>query len=108
VLPPVSLHDRLDVGGGVQHQSQPPPLHQDTGESPRHGGGVALAAPNGCRRRRREPGVVGRRRRKSAATGAAGIGTSVSDPDPDPDWIRILSGQWNRIRIRNLDPGGQK
>ncbi len=30
--------------------------------------------------------------------------------DPDPDWIRIQSGQWIRIRIRNPDPdpGGQK
>jgi hypothetical protein len=30
--------------------------------------------------------------------------------DPDPYWIRIQSGQWIRIRIRNpdLDPGGQK
>jgi hypothetical protein len=29
---------------------------------------------------------------------------------PDPDWIRIQSGQWMRIRIRNPDPdpGGQK
>jgi len=26
----------------------------------------------------------------------------------DPDWIRIQSGQWIRIRIRNPDPGGQK
>jgi hypothetical protein len=85
VLPPVSLHDRLDVGGGVEHQPQPPSLHQDTRESPRHGRGVALAAPNGGQRCR-ESGV-GRRRRKSAATGAAGIATSVSDPDPD--WIRI-------------------
>ncbi len=27
--------------------------------------------------------------------------------DPDPDWIRIQSGQWIRIRIRNPvpDPG---
>jgi len=24
--------------------------------------------------------------------------------DPDPYWIRIQSGQWIRIRIRNLDP----
>ncbi len=72
MLPPVTLDDRLDVGGGVEHQPQPPPLHQDTRESPRHGGGVALAASNGGRRRRRESGV-GRRRRKSAATGAAGI-----------------------------------
>ncbi len=79
MLPPVSLHDRLDVGGGVEHQSEPPTLHQNTGESPRHGRGVALAAPNGgqrCResvgRRRRESGV-GRRRPKSAAAGAAGI-----------------------------------
>jgi hypothetical protein len=34
--------------------------------------------------------------------------TRVSDPDPD--WIRIQSGQWIRIRIRNpdSDPGGQK
>ncbi len=28
--------------------------------------------------------------------------------DPDTDWIRIQSGQWIRIRIRNPDPGGQK
>jgi hypothetical protein len=30
--------------------------------------------------------------------------------DPDPDWIRIQSGQWIRILIRNPDPdpGGQK
>jgi hypothetical protein len=30
--------------------------------------------------------------------------------DPDPNWIRIQSGQWIRIRIRNPDPGpgGQK
>jgi hypothetical protein len=30
--------------------------------------------------------------------------------DPDPYWIRIQSGQWIRIRIRNPDPdpGGQK
>ncbi len=30
--------------------------------------------------------------------------------DPDADWIRIQSGQWIRIRIRNPDPdpGGQK
>jgi hypothetical protein len=30
--------------------------------------------------------------------------------DPDPDWIRIQSGQWIRIQIRNpdKDPGGQK
>jgi hypothetical protein len=28
--------------------------------------------------------------------------------DPDPDWIRIQSGQWIRIRIRNPDLGGQK
>ncbi len=28
--------------------------------------------------------------------------------DPDPDWIRIQSGQWIRIRIRNPYPGGQK
>jgi hypothetical protein len=30
--------------------------------------------------------------------------------DPDPDSIRIQSGQWIRIWIRNLDPdpGGQK
>ncbi len=30
--------------------------------------------------------------------------------DPDPDWIRIQSGQWIRIGIRNPDPdpGGQK
>jgi hypothetical protein len=29
---------------------------------------------------------------------------------PDPDWIRIQSGQWILIRIRNSDPdpGGQK
>jgi hypothetical protein len=29
--------------------------------------------------------------------------------DPDTDWIRIQSGQWIRIRIRNPDPdpGGQ-
>ncbi len=26
----------------------------------------------------------------------------------DPDWIRIQSGQWIRIRIRNPDPGGKK
>ncbi len=34
--------------------------------------------------------------------------TRVSDPDPD--WIRIQSGHWIRIRIRNPDPalGGQK
>jgi hypothetical protein len=25
-----------------------------------------------------------------------------------PDWIRIQSGQWIRIRIRNPDPGGKK
>jgi hypothetical protein len=24
--------------------------------------------------------------------------------DPDPSWIRIQSGQWIRIRIRNPDP----
>ncbi len=30
--------------------------------------------------------------------------------DPDPNWIRIQSGQWIRISIRNPDPdlGGQK
>jgi hypothetical protein len=30
--------------------------------------------------------------------------------DTDPNWIRIQSGQWIRIRIRNpdRDPGGQK
>jgi hypothetical protein len=30
--------------------------------------------------------------------------------DPDPNWIRIQSGHWIRIRIRNPgpDPGGQK
>jgi hypothetical protein len=30
--------------------------------------------------------------------------------NPDPDWLRIQSGQWIRIRIRNPDPGpgGQK
>jgi hypothetical protein len=28
--------------------------------------------------------------------------------DPDPDWIRIQSGQWIRIRIRNPGPGGKK
>ncbi len=28
--------------------------------------------------------------------------------DPDPYWIRIQSGQWVRIRIRNPDLGGQK
>ncbi len=28
--------------------------------------------------------------------------------DPDPDWIRIQSGLWILIRIRNPDPGGQK
>ncbi len=28
--------------------------------------------------------------------------------DPDPDWIRIQSGQWIRIRIRDPDPGRQK
>ncbi len=30
--------------------------------------------------------------------------------DPDPYWIRIQSGLWIRIRIRNPDPdpGGQK
>jgi hypothetical protein len=30
--------------------------------------------------------------------------------DPDPDWIRIQSGQWIQILIRNPDPdpGGQK
>ncbi len=30
--------------------------------------------------------------------------------DPDPDWIRIQSGLWIRICIRNPDPdpGGQK
>jgi hypothetical protein len=26
----------------------------------------------------------------------------------DPDWIRIQSGQWIRIRIRNPDSAGQK
>jgi hypothetical protein len=34
--------------------------------------------------------------------------TRVADPYSDPDWIRIQSGQWIRIRIRNPDPGGQK
>ncbi len=36
--------------------------------------------------------------------------TRVADPDPDPYWIRIQSGQWIRIRIRNPDPdqGEQK
>jgi hypothetical protein len=28
--------------------------------------------------------------------------------DPNPNWIRLQSGQWIRIRIRNPDPGGQK
>jgi hypothetical protein len=34
----------------------------------------------------------------------------ISVSDPDPYWIRIQSGQWIRIRIRNPDPdpGGQK
>jgi hypothetical protein len=27
----------------------------------------------------------------------------VADPDLDPNWIRIQSGQWIRIRIRNPD-----
>jgi hypothetical protein len=26
---------------------------------------------------------------------------SVSDPEPDPDWIRTLSGQWIRIRLKD-------
>jgi hypothetical protein len=36
------------------------------------------------------------------------VSRSVSNPDPD--WVRIQSGQWIRIRIRNPDPdpGGQK
>ncbi len=32
----------------------------------------------------------------------------VSSRVSDPDWIRIQSGQWIRIWIRNPDPGGQK
>jgi hypothetical protein len=36
----------------------------------------------------------------------------VADPDPYPDldWIRIRSGQWIRLLIRNQDPDqrGQK
>jgi hypothetical protein len=35
-----------------------------------------------------------------------GVFSGVSEPDPY--WIRIQSGQWIRIRIRNPDPGGQK
>jgi hypothetical protein len=38
-------------------------------------------------------------------------GPEVRVVDPDPNWgIRIQSGQWIRIRIRNPDPdpGGQK
>ncbi len=91
MLPPVTLDDRLDVGGGVQHKPQPPPLHQDTRESARHGGGVALAAPNGGQRRR-ESGV-GRRRPKSAAAGAAGILAPVffgSGSGLDTDSIRSM------------------
>jgi hypothetical protein len=36
--------------------------------------------------------------------------TRVADPYPDPNRIQIKSGQWIRIRIRNLDPdpGGQR
>jgi hypothetical protein len=34
------------------------------------------------------------------------IKTKPTVSDPDPDWIRILTGQWIRIQIRNLDPGG--
>ncbi len=35
---------------------------------------------------------------------------SVSESDPDPNRIRIQSGQWIRIHIRNpeTDPEGQK
>jgi hypothetical protein len=37
-------------------------------------------------------------------------GVTARVADPDPDWIRIQSGLWIRIRIRNPDPypGGQK
>jgi hypothetical protein len=28
--------------------------------------------------------------------------------DPGTDWVPIRWGPWIRIRIRNLDPGGQK
>jgi hypothetical protein len=43
-------------------------------------------------------------RRRDSST--SGLRVRVADPD----WIRIQSGQWIRIRIRNPDPdrGGQK
>jgi hypothetical protein len=31
--------------------------------------------------------------------------TRVADSDPDPYWIRIQSGQWIWIRIRNAECG---
>jgi len=39
-------------------------------------------------------------------TGKCFLFCRVADPDPylDPDWIRIQSGKWIRIRIRNPDP----
>jgi hypothetical protein len=42
--------------------------------------------------------------------GSTGIAPSrIADSGSDPNWIRIQSGQWIRIRIRNPDPdsGGQ-
>jgi hypothetical protein len=32
----------------------------------------------------------------------------ITVADSNPNWIRIQSGQWIRICIRNPDPGGQK
>jgi hypothetical protein len=50
---------------------------------------------------------------KRAESGAGSVSESTDlrrVSDPDPDWIRIQSGPWIRIRIRNPDPdpGGQK